>query len=333
MAGLTLLALTLVIARASQQWVEAPFRRSQSGLGATLVRFVVLPSLVLGGLSVVVAGAQRWDLPLYSAPTQALWAQLRSKIEPMHRFDWACQQHRFDPASLRDPNCEFGAAKPAVASVLLIGDSQAAAFAPLIRLAAEQQGLRARSVALGSCAPLAGSLIGVVDPVRLRACEEGMAQMLAAARGYPVLVIGAAWHTYARRHPAVWERLEAFLRLASAAGQRVLLLPGTHVVKGYDARCHLKRVRNGRWLDCPAEFLLADPQDLTNQRLAELAARVPGVNFFDLAGWLCKPDACRLTDDDGHYLYADASHLSAHGARLAGEFLLRRGALPELRLP
>ena len=328
-AGLGLLVLTLLIARASQRWVEDPIRKSRGSFTRTLLLYGVAPTLVIVTLALLVARGERWDLPLYSQSERMQRAELETYARPAHRAQWVCQQHVLDPASLNDPQCEFGTGT-SPAQILLLGDSHAAEFAPLFRIAAEEQGTRMRSVALGSCAPLPGPLQGVVEPRRVEACEQGMAQVLERARDFPLLIMGAAWDSYSRSNAAVWERLETQLRELTAQGHRVVLLPRVPQFADYDAACPVKRARVGPWLHCPSELAPSNLGSNTNERLATLARRIPGVRFLPLHEALCTGDRCPVTDAQGHALYADPAHLSMHGSRHLAAELKRAHQMPDL---
>jgi peptidoglycan/LPS O-acetylase OafA/YrhL len=327
--SLALLAIILLLARASQFWVEDPARRSQGGLSQSLLRFGLAPALLTLTMALLVARGEKWGIPLYSQKERESWTELKAYTLPAHHLDWVCQQHVLDPASLTGPKCEFGSGHGPV-QILLMGDSHAAEFAPMFRLAAEKQGIRMRTVSLGACALLPGSLRGVVPDNRLHACERGVPAILERARDFPVLIIGGAWTQYARNDPNVWSRLEAQLRRFTAQGRRVVLLPGLPEFADYDAACPAKRVRVGHWLSCPAALTPVDNRAAANARLKAMAAKVPGVEFLSIHESLCAGTSCSVADSQGHYVYADPSHLSVYGSRNLANALLRSGQMPDL---
>lgn len=329
-AGIGLVVLILVVASASRRWVEDPARLSRESWPRTLSLYGLAPALLVAVLALLSARAERWGIPLYSTADRKAWAELETYTMPAHHIDWVCQQHILDPASLVDPKCEFGSGAGS-AQILLLGDSYAAQFAPLFRVAAEAQGVRVRSVALGSCAPLAGSLQGVVAEWRLAVCEQGIPRILERARDFPLLVVGAAWRTYAQNDPKLWARLEQQLRDFTNQGHQVWVLPEVPNFEGYDAACPAKRVRVGGLLHCSATLVRRDVEDRTNVRLAELAQRIPGVRFLPLHETLCAEATCRITDAHGRYLYADPSHLSVYGAQFLADELRRMNRMPDLR--
>ena len=328
--GLGLLIGTLLLSGASERWIEEPARRAKGSFGHTLSLYLLLPAALLGTMALLIAQGARWGMPLYPAAQLQGWAELKNFTRPAHHLDWVCQQHQLDVKTLSDPVCEFGGGNQS-AQVMLLGDSKAAQFAPLIRRAAEIQGVRVRSVALGSCAALPGPLVGVVSDNRIRACEEGMRQVLARAEDFQLLIIGGAWANYAQRDPRVWERLEAHLRSLTARGHRVWLLPREPAVEGYDAACPAKRLRVGGWLRCPTTLPQTQPNGETNIRLAQLAGRVPGVRFVSLQPALCSAPQCPVADAGGHFFYSDGSHISVYGAQQLATELQRQGQLPDLR--
>ena len=319
-----------MLARASQRWVEDPVRLSRSSFSRTLMTVGIAPALLIMTLALLAARGDRWGLPLYAPSERRAWAELETYTRPAHRVDWVCQHHVLDPAILFDRNCEFGYGEGPT-RILLLGDSQAAQFAPLFRITAEKQGVRIRSVALGGCAPLGGSLKGVVSDWRVEACERGLHYVLERTRDFPVLLIGAAWATYARTDPGVWTRLESQLREFTAQGHRVWLLPGVPEFADYDAACPAKRVRVGDWLKCPTALVPRDSRGDMNAHLAAIAANVPGVQFLPIHEALCMGASCPVADEQGHYLYADPGHLSVHGSQYLASELLRANRMPDLK--
>jgi len=328
-AGLALLVLILLLARASQRWIEDPIRTSRSSFARTLLIVGIAPALLISAMALLAARGEKWGLPLYTESERRTWAELDTHTQPAHRVAWVCQQHVLEPASLTHPDCEFGTGE-GPAQILLLGDSHAAEFAPMFRALAEAQGVRMRSVALGACAPLSGPLAGVVADTRVAACEQGMRQILVRARDFPVLIVGAAWAGYARSDPAFWTRLESQLRVLTTQGHRVLLLPGVPEFAAYDAACPAKRVRVGKWLQCPVALSPSDRREDANARLAAIASAVPGVRFLPLHEALCAGGTCPIADAQGHYLYSDPSHLSVHGSRYLAAELVRLGRAPDL---
>ena len=110
------------------------------------------------------------------------------------------------------------------------------------------------------------------------------------------------------------------------------LLPRVPEFANYDAACPAKRARVGSWLHCPLALppRNADEYDDTNERLAAIADRVPGVSFLPLHTALCAGMSCPVADTQGHYLYADPSHLSVHGSQHLADELMRAKQMPEL---
>jgi hypothetical protein len=290
-----------------------------------------VPAILVAIPALLVARGERWNLPIYPDAQRRDWARLAQFSEPAHNVDWICQQHILDPhpRSLLDRKCEFGSGT-GDARLLLLGDSHAAHFAPFLRVASEARGLRGRSVALGSCAPLTGSLRSVVSASRLEACESGMALIFERASEFPLLAIGAAWAGYARNDPSFWERLESQLRALVDRGHKIWLLPRVPELADYDPACPAKRVRVGRWLKCPTEFARRDAGSDTNERLAAIAGRIAGVTFLPLHDELCRGPVCIATDEEGNFLYADSSHLSVSGSYHLARILERENRLPDL---
>lgn len=330
LASCGLFALIVLLAGVSQRWVEMPARKVYFDCKTTFTVYFLIPIIFLGSMALIVARGERWGIQLYSNETKSAWARLDEFTKPAHHLDWVCQQHILDPSSLINGKCEFGGNVPA--SVLLLGDSQAAAFAPLVRKTAEAQGVKVRSIALGSCAAIPGALKGVVSTNRLTACEEGIPKILKLAEAFPLLIIGGAWETYSKNDSQVWNRLEDYLKLVTSRGQKVILLPHVPIIQGYDANCPKKRLRVGSWLDCPETLPRGDIDSTTNWNLNRLAKQIPGVIFLSFDTWFCQETHCPVADKQGHNFYADPSHISIHGANLLADTLIDNGDLPDLRL-
>lgn len=330
--GIVLLGAVIFLSGVSQRWVESPARLSKLVGLPMLARYLLIPSLVIAGMSLAVARAEQWNIPIYSNSLLSGLDELASYRKPVHQLPWVCQQHVLDPSTLTGSRCEFGEGT-GPSSILLFGDSHAAQFAPVIRLAAEIQGVRVRSVALGACAPLPGSLKGVVSDSRLDACEDGMEKIFKRADDFAVLIIGGAWTSYAKNDPQVWQRFEEYLASAVGRGKRVLLLPRVPEVAGYDAKCVAKRFRTGNWLDCPEKLPLKEISNDTNANLLSISQRVPGVEFLNFDVGLCNNVLCDVVNKDGLILYSDGSHLGAYGSLQLASDLQAQGALPSLGNP
>jgi peptidoglycan/LPS O-acetylase OafA/YrhL len=328
--SLALLVVILLVAHLSQRFVENPVRLSPSNWPRTLVLYGIAPAMLVTMMGLLAVRGDQWGVPLYTYLERKAWAELKTYRQPAHHTDWICQQHVLDFTSLTDPKCEVGYGT-VPARVLLLGDSHAAQFAPMFRLAAEVQGLRIRSVALGACAPLAGSLQGVVAREAVEVCEQGVRQMLERAQDFPLIILGAAWGHYARNSPDVWVRLESQLREFVAQGHQVWLLPKVPDFANFDAACPEKRVRVGDWLQCPTTLIPRISDSDTNTHLAQIAQRIPGVRFLPLHETLCANGApCPVVDAQGHNLYSDSSHLSTHGAHYLAAELQLANRLPNL---
>jgi peptidoglycan/LPS O-acetylase OafA/YrhL len=331
--GMGLLVLIILLGQASQRLIEDPARATKvSGHWArSMALYGVAPALIIASVALIVARGERWGLALYSDADRAAWAVLDTDRQPAHRLKWVCQQHVLIPANLVDPVCEWGTGE-APARALLLGDSFAAQFAPMLRIAAELQDLRVRSIALGSCPPLPGSLRSSTQGARAAACDQGVPEILRRANDFPLLIIGADWATYAHRDPAVWDRLESYLGELVSRNHQVWLLPEVPKFGSFDAECAAKRQRVGDWLSCPEELAPINAQGAVNERLAALAQRLPNVRFLPLHQSLCANGmACPVTDSSGRTLYSDPSHLSVHGSRHLAAMLIRENQLPDIR--
>ncbi len=59
-----------------------------------------------------------------------------------------------------------------------------------------------------------------------------------------------------------------------------------------------------------------------------MAARHPGVVYFDANEYLCPKDACSMTDASGQRRYFDPGHLSVYGSTELGRQILAHDGVP-----
>lgn len=215
-------------------------------------------------MALLIARSERCGLPLYAESERMSWTELDTYTQPAHRVEWVCQQRVLDPASLTDPKCEFGSGE-SPARILLLGDSHAAEFAPVFRVAAEAQHLRVRSVPVRRWQ----DRYRAWWPASVSRHASRVRQILERARDFPLLILGAAWANFARNDPGVWARLESQLRELVAQGHRVWLLPRVLEFADFDAACPVKRVRVGDWLRCQLRWCLSMPAAIQMRALRQ----------------------------------------------------------------
>lgn len=320
--GMVLLALMFLLSWCSFRWVEQPARHATLSAAQVLLRQLLLPGGALLLCAVYLALGPRFGLPSHSQQyLEALQAR-RADLQAAYQQEWVCQRQRLKAHDLSDPRCVLGKDVEQPPRVLLFGDSNAAHYIPMLQTVAESAGFSFRNYAVGACPPVMGEPHAFVHAERLSDCQNSLTMAWDDAKAYPVLVLGGSWLAYVQRSPLFMARLEATLRTVVSRGQRVVLLAKTPQLLSYDSHCREKALK-ATWLSCSAHGPQVDAEvNAVNQALAELAARIPGVQFFDPTPQLCPEGRCKIYESSGLPLYFDAGHLTVKASRQLGQALL-----------
>ncbi len=327
-AGITIIALTLLLAGLSFIFIEQPTRRSNRPLRGLALRQFIGPGITLIVASVAVIYAPRTGLPLTTDDYTQQLARVRETTRPAFTFDWVCQRQRLAAADLSDPRCVLGAHGDEAPRALLWGDSNAAHYVPMVSEFAARAGVRVRNAEVGACPPLFTDPRAYVDARRSADCVASATAVQAEIAHYPVVLISAAWSSYVVRAPGFIDDVESLVRGLTARGQRVVLIGKAPVVAGFDARCMEKALRLP-FKTCPQEAVaLAEEVVQVNAMLRGVAERVAGVSYFDANRYLCPEGRCARQTASGQPRYFDASHLTVGASKELGQTVLASEGLP-----
>ncbi|HVZ84739.1 MAG TPA: acyltransferase family protein [Terracidiphilus sp.] len=340
-AGIALISFGIAVL--SYYWIEQPFRRSTTPAKPLLMRYAAAASammLMAGGL-----------VALHGLPQRSRAAHhLEDMVTPLEQDDCLTWDN-VSPPPLTDACVQPGTG-PAVA---LLGDSEAGALAPGLRILAERAGYRMIELGKAKCPPIDGAvpIAGRHNFAFERSCFGFTAKELDFVTHDPsirVVVLTAYWarpfDEYAHggylaqgetSHPrdaeqswrTVERHLSATIERLEQAGKVVYLMQEAPMY-GFDPAIILMN----RAL--PARRMLVDvlgsvtaryagdfaPQRdtpavrMSYQVMAHIAATHPQVHLFDPRPALCGPRGCRIFDG-GESLYGDGVHFSTLGAQEA----------------
>jgi peptidoglycan/LPS O-acetylase OafA/YrhL len=299
-----LLIFTLVLAAASWNWVELPFRSKQ--------RFTRRQVFAGGASAMTFAGA----VGLAVAATGGLPHRFETPAEP----DWTACNFRL-PGEAQE-RCTIGSdgVQP---TFLVWGDSHAYALRTAIDESASRQS-RAGYLAFGSGCP-AILMEGAARP-RLKygpnspQCRQFNDRMLEYIQAHPELktiVLVARWFRYGDMGgdmAAFSPALRRMLSRLSAMGRTAVIVNQVPEV-GYDVagayRSALLTRRDLNDIIAPTREQYAR----SNHRVLATfdAFQREGIRVIDMRDRLCDVVKCRIVDS-GHPLYLDDNHLSDYGS-------------------
>jgi len=337
------IGLSILLAWLSWRFVERPFRVPATQGGLSQGRIFGLSAaggfVVLAACSVIVLdnGAERRASP----ETMAVFAQAtqRSALENRCRA--------MAPAT---GLCVLGGAEnpPEDATVLVWGDSHAAAMLPGFDAYFARQGLIGTAAVKTACAPLLGLVR--VDRGSLHGCDKFNADVLRYIETHPnidTVILAARWALNAERTrapgegggPAILGRAGASgtapadnaalfraglvdtVAALRTAGKTVRLVEGVPEMGFSVPTAWMNQSFMG---NAPAAVSWPEYEARHHQVTPVLADLVStyDVEIIPLATWLCRP-ICQ-TEQDGALLYRDDDHLSIYAAEQILPKLLAR---------
>jgi peptidoglycan/LPS O-acetylase OafA/YrhL len=313
-----LAGLSFVLAILSWRYVEQPFRRRRWRPSRTVLSGVAAAA-VAAGLALVVVAGEGW--PLRFGPQGYAMRNLDAM------WEWDCPQTLVLGIS-STPVCVIGAPWDSAARHgVLWGDSHAEHFAPLLDVAARQDGVSL--ILYRACPPfIDGRRVKrylPATPTYNDDCAESQSRAIDYLKrepGITTVVLAAAWSGYlnrlyadapegfsaARSARLMRDGLQDLLPKIAANDREVILLADVprfgFIPTSCALRPHLCRenVSSIPW----REYVFR--QSPSNDVLRAVAAHVPSVRVYIPADDLCSPDGC-LTRLNGEFLYRDNSHL------------------------
>ena len=329
LAGLGIFAATFALAAASHRWIERPARRTT----ASAERVAVLQWFVPGG---VVMAAALLAIATRGLGPRALSASYAGRLDAMLRvlrpaygYESVCQYHRVESERLFEPVRCVNGAEGGPDGVLLWGDSNAAHYVGMLDVIARAAGFRFRNFEVTSCPPVLeapGRLAR--KPLQKALCEAASRLVKSRIGRYPVVVLAGRWDGYTQ--DGLFDALAGTARGLVAEGHRVILVGEIpRLPEFYDPDCG-RRALSFPGLDCPAQVTapIAPEVRALNARLAEIAERTPGVEYFDANRELCPEGRCSAFAADGTVIYRDSTHLTMPGSILLGQAVLSARGVP-----
>jgi hypothetical protein len=330
---LFLIALSGLLAYGSWRFLEIPFRaKSQSWIGDRTFYLsacgVVSAAFILFGLYVIKTGG----IPGRFTPEEV---KIAEGINDHGKYS-VCVGAFANDAMLKGP-CRLGIPKASL-DFVVFGDSQAAAIADGISLAAERNNQAGVIYSVPSCPPLLG--IGGDWAPSLRDCRQLQANMVEIAKklGVRTVILHARWEILDDKYfiksqksnpdtalnvfqePLI-KTLEAFQQL----GMKVVIISGTPSADFAvpTALARWKKLRPS--LDLRPEMSKFLEKNRTSFKLFKMPIVQKYADIVDVYEWFCREGEkgrCELAEDI-HPYFTDSTHLSLYASRALGGELNR----------
>jgi peptidoglycan/LPS O-acetylase OafA/YrhL len=304
-------SVSFALAVLSYVLVERPIRFSQSVLHRPSFSMAIAAAIAVA----LIAGsvATRWwakDVVASNPRYQALWA---AASEPRPCMPWQSSELL---------ECSYGNSNSTVA-VVLMGDSLAGEWAPVLATIAEQQNWKLTTLLMGEC-PLMDLFPAVTE-----SCREWQRRAMARLESLqPSLVITS----FSRLYP-LWtgqDRFDAALRdaLSRVSSHHIpIAIIAPTPMGGVDA---LRCLMRPSWLvderRCDSERKYVVDDKLVSS-LQSITGNLPGVQVWDLNNNFCDDINCPAIKN-GTLVYSDTSHASIPFLRtLLPELVLKMRAV------
>jgi hypothetical protein len=220
--------------------------------------------------------------------------------------------------------------------VILWGDSHAAQLAPALEALGNRLNFTAKQITKAGCGPVSGVRFFPENNVFLRECAEfNKAAMQAILKHSPAIIILAGrWDAYATgkflisegsSQPSLAESLNTFISTLrntilalTEVGHRVVIIGQAPAPNGDPVDCIERTLMTGRHSsECAASSASrAELESRVNQLLQSAVGTLSDVRMVFPFERLCYAWECRLFTEQSDFVYMDASHLSAAGAKL-----------------
>jgi peptidoglycan/LPS O-acetylase OafA/YrhL len=329
-AGVSLFALTLLLAWLTFRFIEQPARNVTSSALIVFTRQFVIPA---GALLTIALGSiyidRLWPPHMQNSYRLQL-AGLQAQTRPAFAYDYVCQRQKITAKDTDNEHCIVGAGNANASNILLWGDSNAAHYIGMLGTFANKANFRFRNVEVGSCPPIFDDPAPFVDARRLADCRESTLAIRPLLHNANVVIISASWPSYQARSSRFLDTFLNTVRGIADRGTLVILIGKTPQMKGFDRLCRLKELRFP-FLTCPQikTLLTADVMSL-NESLRQFAQATPNVQYFDATAYLCPDGYCTAYGHDGVALYYDQGHLSMSGSWKLGNTIVVADGVPEI---
>jgi peptidoglycan/LPS O-acetylase OafA/YrhL len=326
--GVTILVLTLLLARLSYRYVEQPARRTKAPALQVFLRQYIVPAGAIAMFALVAIYGDRLGVHLRSQSYRTQLQHIRGESRPAFLYDYVCQRQRVVEADTRNERCVLGADGSATPRALLWGDSNAAHYIQMISVFGQHAGFRFRNIEIGTCPPLIIDPAAFVNPKRLADCRSSLERVRPLIEQFPVVILSAHYTMYQENSE---QFLPAFFDTASrlaGEGKLVIVIGKAPPVSGYDRLCREKRL-SYPLLRCPNVTVAADRDILAvNARLRHFAEGTANIRYFDATDRLCPGGLCSSLDPDGVPRYFDAGHLTLQTSSAVGTEIVNSTGVP-----
>jgi peptidoglycan/LPS O-acetylase OafA/YrhL len=330
LAGLVLFGAILGAAWLSFRFVELPCREVKMTPWRTILTQYAAPAAAICALALAVTKTDGLGLRWWATEYRVLLAAEQQRTLPAFRFDYVCQSNRLNERDVSDKRCVLGAESAnRGAEALMWGDSNASHFVGMVATFGRAAGFRFRNVEVGSCPPLLSDPVQHVTASRLADCRHSLGLVRPLIESAPVVLIAANWPSYLDGEKRFLDAFFDTARDLAAQGKKIVLIGKAPVIPGYDRRCPEKALSYPLLRCDPMEAPPSAEIAAVNEQLRSFAASTPGVSFFDVTPFLCSPEACRSTEENGEPRYYDSGHLTLAASWRLGERILRQGGVPQ----
>jgi len=333
--ALVLVALSLVLAALSYVFIEQRLTRRlglHDWMPPRLIQGAAIVATVLSLLGGATVAARGWPELMDKAAYEVAHAAITANpVRPM------CDgvEMAFSNAKV----CAFGKKGRLPLDMVVLGDSNADHFVPMVAKLAAEAGLSGRQVTQSSCAAVIGA-VGVDD--RRRVCadyQKAVLKFLDASPDLKLVVLASVWQNFTTVRTNGLSSLgpgkligfadiaRSTIGLLRERGIKVLVIGQVPHFDPFSMRCLTKAARNGTEAsDCTEERGEIDSELAVSERaFKDIAARDPGVTYLDMDDILCTSTLCSPFKD-GVLIYRDGHHLNGIGS----EYLSRYAKLPQI---
>lgn len=278
-----------VIAYLSLRFIETPFRRKNWFAGHGLVRTIVL---ILGVFTPVLA-AQRVN----ASVEEALPVEYTRYADPVTICHGRVVR-----------NCLRGSSRVDNAPpILVLGDSHAAQLNLFFDRIGQLRGKQYRVISASSCATIPGFDVDRIPDYARKDCQASIDFAQNFIPEAQKIILAAMWQ-YQLQSESFIVALKNFLAAAQAADKNVTVLWQVPMLM-----TDVQRLRRLEHLGFHREIQLNEEWKVANQRIHEIAAQYPNVQFVDLSD-------DELFSEPPFYhdqlIFSDSHHLNEVGAAL-----------------
>lgn len=327
-AGVGLVALTLLLSEASHRYVEERYRYSQAprevrpliyGL-ASVAACVLASGAMLHAVSTRVQQTLEPDDPRYPGPAALLSGAatpadipLRPSLAGLRKdlplvYTNGCHQGQTKADAL---SCVLGNAESGKIAVVF-GDSHAAQWIPALDIIAASQGWKLVSFTKSACpfARVEAKLSGKPYP----SCPAWRENAIAAIRALHPLVVFTSQSHYPTEEPVMSSGLRSVWREFTSVGARVVAIQDTPRMPFEPGDC---------LSNTPDKCLVAIEKARSSSGFQVAAEGIDMVEVVDMTDGICRPAQCEAVVGN-IVVWRDRHHLTATYASALAPYLAKR---------